>query len=408
VSETVRIGSLGHAGDGIAETPDGRVFVPFTLPHETVRIERIGNRGRVLAVEDSSPLRAAPVCRHFGACGGCVLQHVQSHAYLAWKRDVVAKTLALSGIEAPVEPVVPIAVGSRRRAIFSALKTARGVILGLNRRGSHEVIAIEECPVLAPAIVSRLPTLRDIAEIAVKPRRTARITVLSASNGLDISLKGGGRPDGGALERLGSLGANAAIARLSVDDVEVFVSRRPEIDLGGAALLPPAGGFVQASATAESALADAVLAHVGDARPVLDLFAGCGTFSLRLARSAPVAAVEGEAALLAALEEAARRARGLKPITTRRRDLFRNPMAPEELAAFGAVVFDPPAAGAKAQSEMLARSRVPRIAAVSCNPATLARDARILIDGGYRLARVLPVDQFLFSPEIEVVATFAR
>ncbi len=186
------------------------------------------------------------------------------------------------------------------------------------------------------------------------------------------------------------------------------MNRRPEIDVGGAALSPSAGGFLQASAAAEAAMAEAVLRHVGDARPVLDLFAGCGTFSLRLARNTPVTAVEGDAALLAALDLSVRRSRGLKPITTRRRDLFRNPMSPTELAAFAAVVFDPPAAGAKAQAEALAQSRVQRIAAVSCNPATLARDARILLDGGYRLERVLPVDQFLFSPEIEVVATFSR
>jgi 23S rRNA (uracil1939-C5)-methyltransferase len=408
VSETVRIESLGHAGDGIAETSDGRVFVPFTLPHEVVAIVRSGNRGRLTAVEEASPLRVAPVCRHFGACGGCVLQHVQHDAYLSWKREIVARTFALAGIDAPVEPVVPIAVGSRRRAVFSAVKTVRGVVLGFQRRGRNEVIAVEECPVLAPSILSRLATLREMAGISVKPKRTARIVVLAADNGLDIAVTGGGRLDRKALESLGLFGADPGIARLTVDGGEVFVSRRPEIDVGGASLLPPAGGFVQASAAAEAALADAVLNHVGDARPVVDLFAGCGTFSLRLARNAPVTAVEGEPTLLAALDESVRRSRGLKPVTTRRRDLFRNHMAPEELNAFGAVVFDPPAAGAKAQSEALARSRVPKIAAVSCNPATLARDARILIDGGYRLERLLPVDQFLFSPEIEVVATFAR
>jgi len=408
MSEIVKIGALGHGGDGIAETGEGRVFVPFTLAGETVTIERSGNRGRLLHVDHASPLRVAPPCGHFGACGGCALQHLERDAYLAWKREIVAKSFALAGIEAAVEPVVPIATRSRRRAVFTAVRTARGVMLGFQRRGSSELVAIAECPVLVPAIATRLGMLREIAGLTAGTRRPVRIAVLAADNGLDIAVRGGGRPDERLLTALGRFGGDPALARLTLDDREVFVSRRPEIDAGGAVLLPPSGGFVQASASAEAALAAAVVAHVGDARPVLDLFAGCGTFSLRLARRAPVTAVEGEAAALAALDAAVRRASGLRPVATRRRDLFRNPMAPEELVAFGAVVFDPPAAGARAQSEALARSDVPKVAAISCNPATLARDARILVDGGYRLDRVMPVDQFLFSAEIEVVATFSR
>lgn len=408
MSETVEIVALGHGGDGIAGTGEGRVFVPFTLAGETVTIERSGSRGRLLHVDQASPLRVSPVCRHFGACGGCALQHMEREAYLAWKREIVGRSFALAGVEAAVEAVVPIAAGSRRRAVFTAVREARGVMLGFQRRGSNELVAVEECPVLVPALATRLGMFREIAALVAKARRPVRIAVLAADNGLDIAVSGGGRPDERLLSELGRLGGDPALARLTLDDREVFVSRRPEIDVGGAMLLPPAGGFVQASAAAAAALAEAAVGHIGDARPVLDLFAGCGTFSLRLARRAPVTAVEGEAASLAALEAAVRRSRGLRPVTTRRRDLFRNPMAPEELAAFGAVVFDPPAAGAKAQSEALARSAVPKIAAISCNPATLARDARILVDGGYRLDRVMPVDQFLFSAEIEVVATFSR
>ena len=408
MSETVRIGALGHAGDGIAGTEEGRFFVPFTLPEETVEIERSGNRGRLVEIVVASPLRVPPVCRHFGTCGGCALQHMERDAYLAWKREVVAKSFALAGIAVEVEPIVPLATGTRRRAVFAAAKTGQGLVLGFHRRGTNDIVAVEECPVLVPAIVSRLGTLREIAALAVRSRRAARIAVIAADNGLDIAVSDAGRPDERVLAALGRLAGDASLARLTVEGREVFVNRRPEIDVGGASLLPAAGGFLQASAAAEAAMTGAVLSHFGDVRPVLDLFAGCGTFSLRLARNAPVTAVEGDAALLAALEQSARRSRGLKPISTRRRDLFRNPVSATELAAFAAVVFDPPAAGAKAQAEALAQSVVPRIAAVSCNPATLVRDARILLDGGYRLERVLPVDQFLFSPEIEVVATFSR
>ena len=408
MSETLHIAALGHGGDGIAEMPEGRLFVPYTLPGETVTVDRAGDRVRLAAILDPSPHRVEPVCRHFGTCGGCALQHMERHTYLAWKRETVARSLKLAGVAATVEPVVAVPVASRRRAVLTALNTGGRVLLGFQRRGSNEIVAIEECPVLVPAISSRLGLLRELARIALKPRRPGRIAVLAADNGLDIAVTGAGKPDARMLAALGGLGSDPALARLTVDGREIFMSRRPELDAGGAMLLPPAGSFVQAAAAAEAAMAAAVLAHVGDAAPVMDLFAGSGTFTLRLARRAAVTAVEGEASLVAAIEAAANRSRGLKPITTRRRDLFRNPVSPRELDDFGAVVFDPPAAGARAQAEALAGSRVPRVVAVSCNPATLARDARILVDGGYQLECVLPVDQFVFSAEIEVVATFTR
>jgi 23S rRNA (uracil1939-C5)-methyltransferase len=328
-------------------------------------------------------------------------------AYLGWKRQVVADTFAQQGIAAAVEPVVPIAAGSRRRAIFSAIRTAKGVVLGFHRRGTEDIVGLEECPVLVPEIAGKLGTLRQIAGLAIG-RQQARMIVAAAGNGLDIAIEGGRRIGRAEREALGAFAADPTLARLTVDGSEIFLNRRPETRAGEATLLPVPGGFLQAAASAEAALAEAVLNHIGGAAPVADLFAGVGTFTLRLARRAAVTAVEGNADLLAAIEAAAHRTQGLKPITVRKRDLFRNPLAPVELDQFAAVVFDPPAAGAKAQAEAIAGSGVPKVAAVSCNPATLARDAQILIDGGYRLVRVLPVDQFLFSAEIEVVATFER
>ncbi len=411
MTETVRIAELGHAGDGIVEVGGERVFVPFTLPGETVAIERNGPRAHLVDVVEPSAERVTPPCRHFGTCGGCALQHMATPAYRAWKREIVRRSFLLHHIDATVEPVVATPPGTRRRAIFSAVATHDRLILGFHRRGSHEIVAVEECPVLSADIVTALPLIRAIAARAVRKRRQARITV-TAGNGLDIAIDGGGRLDRAALEALGAFSREQAIARLTVDGSEVFVNRRPEIAADGAALLPSPGGFVQASARAEQALAEAVTAHVGDAAPVADLFCGIGTFALRLARRAPVTAVEGDPALLELLGQAVRQATGrvggLKPVTPLRRDLFANPLAPAELDRFGAVVFDPPAAGAKAQAQAIAAARVAKVAAVSCNPGTLARDARILIDGGYRLVRVLPVDQFLWSAEIEAVATFEK
>jgi 23S rRNA (uracil1939-C5)-methyltransferase len=407
--ETATIASLGHAGDGMAETATGRVFVPFTLPGEVVEIESDGNRAALLRVVEASPDRVAPLCRHFGICGGCALQHMERKAYLAWKTEIVRASFALHGIDVPIEPIVAAAEpGSRRRVVLTAVRTHNGVLLGYHRRHSHEVVAIDENPIAAPAIVGKLPVLREIAAIAVKPRRQARLTVLAADNGLDIAVEGSGNPTGRVLESLARFASDPAIARLTVNGTEVFRSRLPELGAGPASLFPPPGGFVQAVRAAEEALAGAVLAHVGNSGPVADLFAGIGTFTLRLAARSAVTAVEGDPALLAALDFAARHATGLKRIATLRRDLFANPLSPPELDRFAAVVFDPPAAGARAQSEALAQSSVPKVAAVSCNPATLARDARILIDGGYRLTRVVPVDQFLWSPAIEAVALFER
>jgi 23S rRNA (uracil1939-C5)-methyltransferase len=404
----VTISALGAGGDGVAMTAEGRVFVPYTLPGETAEIEREGNRGRVVRLVTASPDRVAPVSPHFGICGGCSLQHLALGPYHAWKREVVAASLRLHGIEAQVEPIVPVAAGSRRRAVFSAVHTARGIVLGFNQRGSDAIVPLVACSVLLPAIVGKLPVLRDIARLAVKPRKRARMVVLAADNGFDVAISGGGRIEAAQLAELGSFGADPTIARLTVDETVVFLNRTPEVIAEGSALLPPPGGFVQAVASAEAAMAAAMLAHVGGGSPVADLFAGIGTFTFRLAKRAPVTAVEGDAALLTALDAAARRTHGLRPVKALRRDLFVNPLSPGELNQFSAVVFDPPAAGAKRQSEALAQSRVAKVVAVSCNAATLARDARILIDGGYRLVRVLPVDQFLWSAGTEVVACFER
>jgi 23S rRNA (uracil1939-C5)-methyltransferase len=408
MAETLTITALGHSGDGVAETAEGRLYVPQALPGEEVEVERTGTRARLLRVVKPSPERVAPVCRHFGQCGTCAVEHMERSAYLAWKRELVATAFAQRGIDTLVEPVVPIGLGSRRRAVFSVVKTTRGVLLGFQRRGSHDIVAIEECPVLAPGIVATRGVLAEIAGHVLTPGKPARLTAVLADNGLDIAIEGAGKLARSALEGAARFAGDEALARLTIDGREVFQNRRPEIAAGGATLFPTPGGFLQAAATAEAALAGAVLAHVGNSTPIADLFAGIGTFTLRLARRAAVTAVEGDAGLLAALDAAARRASGLKPITARKRDLFQNPLAPVELDRFGAVVFDPPAAGARAQAEALAASQVAKVVAVSCNPATLARDARILIDGGYRLTRALPVDQFLFSAEVEAVATFVR
>ncbi|MCC6982850.1 MAG: class I SAM-dependent RNA methyltransferase [Bauldia sp.] len=410
-AETVTIAALGHEGDGIAETPAGRLYVPFTLPGETVSVERTsGERGHALTIVAPSPDRVAPPCRHFGTCGGCALQHMATGPYLDWKREQVRHAFAQRGIEAAVEPTFAAGAHARRRAVFTALGVPGGALLGFHVRASKELLDVEECPVVMPAIEGRLDALRRLAGIVFQPGQRGRITVLAADNGLDIAIERERRkpPDRPTLQKLAAFGEAGWIARISLDGEAVVQSLRPTLAAGGVDLYPSPGGFTQASAAAEEAMAAAVLAGVKPGAPVADLFAGIGTFTVRLARNVPVTAVEGDAAAVAALTDAARHATGLKAITATRRDLFQSPLAPFELKKFGTVVFDPPRAGASRQAESLAQSKVPRVVAVSCNPATLARDARILIDGGYRLTRVLPIDQFTWSAEIEAVATFER
>ena len=292
MAETVAITALGHGGDGVAES-GGRVFVPYTLPGETVEIERAGERGTLTRVVSASPDRVGPLCPNFQKCGTCALEHMARPAYLAWKREQVIQAFAQRGIETEVEPIVPIARGSRRRAVFSAIRTTKGTVFGFHARHSDEIVPITECPVLTPAIVAKIPTFAAIANIALKRWKPARVTVLSADNGFDVSMTGAGKPDRAMLERLGSFATDLSLARVTIDGVEVFRNRQPEIAAGPAVLFPTPGGFVQAAKAAEAALAEAIVGHIGEAGPVADLFAGIGTFTFRLAAKAPVTARRG-------------------------------------------------------------------------------------------------------------------
>ncbi len=408
-AETVlTIDHVGHRGDGIAQTPEGPVYVPFTLAGERVSVRRDGTRTRLLDIDAPSPDRTEPACPHFGSCGGCSLQHMAAPAYRAWKRDQVVSALHQRGIEAEVDALVPSAPQTRRRAVLTARRTGRALHVGYHERQSHAVIDVSACPVLAPEIVRALPALRDLAAITCPRKGTLRLTVLSTDGGLDIALADAAKITPREEQKLISLAMTAGFARLSLDGEVLITLTDPALSFSGVAVVPPPGTFTQASAIAEEAMAALVTEAIAGATHVADLFSGAGTFALRLARSTPVHAVEGDRSALAALEHGMRHAQGLKPVTTEVRDLFDYPLTKKELKAFDTVVFDPPRAGAKAQAEVLATSDVGTIVAVSCNPATLARDLRVLIDGGYRLYRITPIDQFLWSPHIECVAVLSR
>jgi 23S rRNA (uracil1939-C5)-methyltransferase len=292
--------------------------------------------------------------------------------------------------------------------VLTALRASGRLLLGYHERLSHDVVDIAECPVLAPVLQQRLADIRTLAELLVTTRKPARLTVLLTRAGLDLDVDGVSTPGAADILRLAKEAAARGIARISIDSEPVLTLAEPVLEISGVALTPPPRAFVQASAEAEAAMTALVVAHLSGAKRVADLFSGIGTFALALARQSSIRAVEADAAALAALAQATRRAKKLKPIETETRDLFAHPLSPKELQGFDGVVFDPPFAGAKAQAEALAQARVPLIAAVSCNPATFARDAKLLVNGGYHLERVVPIDQFVYSAETEVVGLFRR
>ncbi|WP_291204461.1 hypothetical protein [Hyphomonas sp.] len=406
---SLTIQSVGAQGDGRAEEKGAWVSVPFTLAGETVRVEGMGERLKLLEVLAPSPERARPACRHFGTCGGCTLQHMAPAPYAAFKREQILRTLRARGIEADVVDTWVTPAGSRRRAAFTARRMGKQVVVGFHARRSHELVALAECPVARSSIVAALPRLREIAGYLVDDKDGIGMLVTETASGLDLHITGLAK-EVKALARAEAASAalRAGFARVSIEDADVLTERRPSLPAGGANLLPPPGSFLQASAEAEAEMERIVREHLKFAVHVADLFSGCGTFALRLAAEASVLAAEGNAAAIEALKESVRAAHGLKPVTAEVRDLFRNPYGAAELSRLGGVVLDPPRAGAAAQVAELAKSRVPKIAYVSCDPATLARDLRTLVDGGYRIVRIHPIDQFLWSAHVEAVALLER
>lgn len=431
----IEIEELGARGDGIARlsTGDGDalLYVPFTLPGETVRVGEPKPAGKdawrteAREIVERSPLRVDPPCPHFGACGGCALQHLDLETQHGWKAGLVATALARHGFEnPPIEETVAAPPGSRRRAVLTAVRRKSGLALGFHRRGSNEVIDIAAaehpaCPVVRPEIEALIAPLAELFETTFRGNRRTVLTVTASDTGLDVLAEADTGPGRQERVRIADFAATHGLARFSWKSTrgggaEPLVQLGPvQMHFAGVAVDLPAGNFLQATAEGEAALCEVVIDAAASVRAkkkrAADLFAGCGSFTLALARAGfAVHAVEGGKSAAQALEAGARAARIAGPVTVERRDLERRALRPEELNTFDLVVFDPPRAGAKAQAERLAASKVPVVVAVSCNPATFARDARALVDGGYTLERVRPVDQFVWSPHVELAAIFRR
>ena len=400
----VTINRLGYQGDGIA---DGPVFAPRILPGEVVSGVLDGTQLHDIRIVTPSDDRVAPVCRHYKACGGCQVQHASDGFVAHWKQGLVQKALGSHGLEPDMRPIVTSPANSRRRATLAVRRTKKGAMAGFHARASDVITQIPECQLLRPSILAGIPLAEELAIQGSSRKAALAVTLTCARAGLDVSVTGGKALDGPLQQTLAQVAQAYGVARLSWQGEVIAMSAPPAQVFGVAQVVPPSGAFLQATQEGESALLAAVCEIAGEASHIADLFAGCGTFSLPLAGLGEVLAVEGDAGMVEALDQGWRKSTGLKHVTAEARDLFRRPLLPDELARFGAVVLDPPRAGAAAQVAELAKAQVARIAYVSCNPITFARDAKALVDAGYALDWVQVVDQFRWSAHTELVASFS-
>jgi 23S rRNA (uracil1939-C5)-methyltransferase len=413
VVERLTIDHVGHLGDGVAFADGQSLYVPYTLGGETVEVASVPgqhpDRRRLLQVERASPQRVTPFCQHFGTCGGCAIQHWESEHYRAWKRDLVAATLAQARIVCDVHPLVDAhGLGRRRITLHARIGTHDVLKVGFAAAGSHDIIPVDRCPILDPGLSGALDAAWAVAEPLKPTRKPLDIQLTATDSGLDVDVRGSGPLPTAMITTLSRVAEQHHLARLTRHGELVLMRTPPTITIGAAQVTLPPGSFLQATAAGEQALAALVSEHCRRAKHIADLFCGVGPFALRLAAKSRISAFDSDTGAVNALQKAATSTSGLKPVKAEVRDLFRRPLVAQELRDYDAIVFDPPRQGAQAQAQQLAASKIPLVVAVSCNVATFGRDARILIDGGYRIEGVTPVDQFRHTPHVELVARFVR
>ena len=411
MSEILAIDHVGHRGDGVAYADGAAAFVPYTLPGETVSVApRPGHpdRRELHDILKHSAERIDPFCAYFTRCGGCAIQHWQPENYRAWKRQIVVDTLSHARIESAVDDLIDAHGAGRRRITVHARRDTHGALhVGFAAAGSHAIVDIAQCPILDPALSGALDIARALADVLKPTNKPLDIQVTAASNRLDVDVRGTGPLPSAMIATLSRIAEQHGLARLTRHGELVLMREPPVIAIGPAEVNLPPGSFLQATSAGEDALGALVVKHAGKSKRIADLFCGVGPFALRLATRARVAAYDSETGAIGALQTAAK-SPGLKPLKAEVRDLFRRPLVAQELRDIDCVVFDPPRQGALAQVSHLAKSKVPLVIAVSCNVQTFARDARVLLDGGYRIGSVTPVDQFRHTPHVELVARFVR
>jgi 23S rRNA (uracil1939-C5)-methyltransferase len=410
----LQIERVGAQGDGVALGSRGQaVFVPLTLPGERVEVAAEGERAELVRLIEPSAERTVPPCPHFGACGGCALQHWAREPYSAWKVEQIRQALGRQGIETELAAAFTVAPGSRRRVALHARRVGREIVLGFKGRRSWSVVPIETCVIADPRIVAALPALRRLARPFLEHPKSAPIlhTTLTAT-GLDVDVSGveakGGGLSADARVRAAEAAGAADLARLTLAGEMLYLARLPMVRFGAAAVPLPPGGFLQAAVSAERRMVELVVTALDGAPRVADLFCGAGAFTFPIAERSSVLALDSARDAIASLIAGRAGAQGLKAIEAEARDLFRRPLLAPEMKKLDAVVFDPPRAGALEQVGEVARSGIGLAVAVSCNAQTFARDAAVLIGAGFRLECVWPIDQFLWSPHMELVGVFRR
>jgi 23S rRNA (uracil1939-C5)-methyltransferase len=404
----VTIDRLGHLGDGVAVGPEGAVFVPQMLLGEVVEGALVGDRLIGAKIVTPSPDRVRPPCVHARTCGGCMMQHASDAFVAEWKQGIVQGALTGQGLSAPFKTIATSPAQSRRRATLAGRKTKGGALLGFHARGAEMLVPVPQCQLLLPQIIAAFPALEALTKAGGSRSAELALTITHSTAGPDVSVSGGKPLDSTLIMDLARLAESHGLSRLTWNGEVAALRTAPVQRFGRVVVVPPPGAFLQATQHGERALLGAVIAAVGDAGRIADLFAGVGTFALPLTERSDVHAVEGDVAMTMAMEKGWRAADGLKRLTVQARDLFRRPLEPDELAGFDAVVIDPPRAGAEAQVACLARAKVPVIAMVSCNPVTFARDAKVLVGAGYHIDWVQVVDQFRWSAHVELVARLSR
>jgi 23S rRNA (uracil1939-C5)-methyltransferase len=403
----VKIRALGSLGDGIASHTSGSIFVPFTLAGETVSVSGEPPHMDLVEIITPSSDRVEAPCPYFGTCGGCNVQHFAHAPYLGWKRGLVRDAFLQEGIETDIEPTIPSESASRRRVTFSAQRVDGKFLVGFNKSKSHDLVEIDTCAIALPAINNSLLDLRSVLPSLLRGQETISAMVTVCDNGLDLAITMEDTPNETMMASFVRAFARSSFLRASVNGDVVVEKEKPQVSFGDASVELPAGGFLQAVVSAEHAIADLVLSHLKKSKRVVDLFCGSGTFALRLAKRSRVHAVEMEPDALSALQSA-NTPEGTKSITTEKRDLHQLPLMGSELKPYDGICLDPPRAGAEDQIKEISKTETRKVAYVSCNPATLARDAAMLLKAGFKLDKVVPVDQFIYSHHVEVVALFSK
>jgi 23S rRNA (uracil1939-C5)-methyltransferase len=412
-TERLVIDHVGHHGDGVAMSGGSKIYVPYTLGGETVDVAPVPghhpDRRRLITVEAASPARITPFCPHFGVCGGCAIQHWDAEPYHAWKRELVVTTLAQGGIDCEVAPLVDAhGLGRRRITLHARMGTHDVLKVGFAAANSHDIVPIDRCPILDPHLDGAIEAAWAIAEPLISMGKPLDIQITATNSGLDVDVRGSGPLSTAMIGRLSRVAEQHRLARLTRHGELVLMRSPPLVSIGTTQVALPPGSFLQATVEGEERLAALASAHCKRGKYIADLFCGVGPFALRLAAKSRIAAFDSDAGAVAALQKAATSTSGLKPVKAEARDLFRRPLMPQELRDYDTVVFDPPRQGAQAQATQLAASKIPVVVAISCNVTTFARDAKILIDGGYKIEGVTPVDQFRHTPHVELVAKFRR